>query len=57
MLCKEMGVDFVLAKAQNELHAKVLRKTGADKVVFPERDMGMRVAHNLADSSVIDYVV
>jgi trk system potassium uptake protein TrkA len=56
MLCKEMGVNFVLAKAQNEIHAKVLRKTGADKVVFPERDMGMRVAHNLADSGVLDYV-
>ena len=56
MMCKEMGVKFVLAKAQTELHAKVLRKTGADKVVFPERDMGMRVAHKLADSSVIDYV-
>lgn len=56
LLCKEMGVNFVLAKAQNEIHAKVLRKTGADKVVFPERDMGMRVAHSLADSTVHDYV-
>jgi trk system potassium uptake protein TrkA len=56
MMCKEMGVNYVLAKAQTELHAKVLRKTGADKVVFPERDMGMRVAHKLADSSVMDYV-
>ena len=33
-----------------------MRKTGADKVVFPERDMGMRVAHSLADSTVHDYV-
>ncbi len=56
MLCKELGVSFVLAKAQNELHGKVLYKTGADKVVFPERDMGMRVAHNLADSNILDYI-
>lgn len=56
MLCKELGVGFVLAKAQNELHGKVLYKTGADKVVFPERDMGMRVAHNLADSNILDYI-
>ncbi len=56
MLCKEMGVGFVLAKAQNELHGKVLYKTGADRVVFPERDMGMRVAHNLADSNILDYI-
>lgn len=56
MLCKQMGVKYVLAKAQNELHGKVLEKTGADKVVFPERDMGLRVAHNLAASSVLDYI-
>ena len=56
MQCKELGVGFVLAKAQNELHGKVLNKTGADKVVFPERDMGLRVAHNLADSNILDYI-
>lgn len=56
MLCKEMGVGFVLAKAVSELHGKVLYKTGADRVVYPERDMGMRVAHNLADSNILDYI-
>ena len=56
MLCKEIGIGFVLAKAQNDLHGKILYKTGADKVVFPERDMGLRVAHNLADSNILDYI-
>lgn len=56
LLCKELGVKFVIAKAQSELHAKVLYKTGADKVVFPERDMGFRVAHNLSASKVLDYM-
>lgn len=56
LLCKELGVGYVVAKAQTDLHAKVLLKTGADKVVFPERDMGMRLAHNLAASNVIDYI-
>lgn len=56
MLCKELGIKFVLAKAQNDLHGKVLYKTGADKVVFPERDMGFRVAHNLCASNVLDYI-
>ncbi len=56
MQCKELGVGFVLAKAQNELHGKVLYRTGADKVVFPERDMGLRVAHNLADANILDYI-
>jgi len=56
MLCKELGVGFVLAKAISELHGKVLYKTGADRVVFPERDMGLRVAHNLANSNILDYI-
>jgi TrkA-N domain./TrkA-C domain. len=56
LLCKEMGIKYVLTKAQNELHAKVLYKIGADRVVFPERDMGMRVAHNLVSSSILDYI-
>ena len=56
LLCKEMGISHVVAKAQTDLHAKVLLKIGADKVVFPERDMGMRLAHNLAAANVIDYI-
>ena len=56
LLCKELGVKFVLAKAQNELHAKVLYKIGANKVVFPERDMGVRVAHNLVASNILDFI-
>lgn len=56
LLCKEMGIPYVVAKAQNDLHAKLLYKIGADKVVFPERDMGMRLAHNLVSSNVLDYI-
>ncbi len=56
MLCKELGIDYVLAKAQSELHAKVLYKTGADKVVFPERDMGLRVAQGLVSTNFMDYI-
>lgn len=56
LLCKEMGIKYVLAKAKSELHAKVLYKIGADRVVFPERDMGMRVAHNLMSSNILDYI-
>ncbi|GAB6086849.1 potassium channel family protein [Alkaliphilus crotonatoxidans] len=56
LIVKELGVKYVVAKAQNELHAKVLYKIGADRVVFPERDMGMRVAHNLVSSNILDYI-
>ncbi|MGL5440484.1 MAG: potassium channel family protein, partial [Filifactoraceae bacterium] len=47
---------YVLCKAQNELQAKVLYKIGADRVVFPERDMGIRVAHNLVSQNVLEYI-
>lgn len=56
LLVKELGVKYVIAKAHNEVHAKVLYKIGADRVVFPERDMGVRVAHNLSSSSILDYI-
>ena len=56
LILKEMGVGYVVAKAQNELHAKVLLKIGADRIVFPERDMGERVAHNLIASNILEYI-
>lgn len=56
LLVKEMGVKHVVAKANTALHAKVLYKIGANRVIFPEKDMGMRVAHNLCSSSILDYI-
>ncbi|NLG86626.1 MAG: TrkA family potassium uptake protein [Firmicutes bacterium] len=56
VLLKELGVRQVVAKAQNELHGKVLHKIGANKVVFPERDMGTRLALNLVSSNIIDNI-
>ncbi|SHH24271.1 potassium channel family protein [Tepidibacter thalassicus] len=56
LIAKELGVKYVLCKAQNELQAKVLYKIGADRVVFPERDMGVRVANNLVSQNVLDHI-
>jgi len=56
LIVKELGVKHVVAKAQSELHAKLLYKIGADRVVFPERDMGLRLAHNLVSSNVLDFI-
>lgn len=56
ILAKEMGVPYVLAKAQTELHAKVLKKVGADMVVFPEKETGIRIAHNLVMGNFFDAV-
>lgn len=47
ILAKELGIPYVLAKAQTEIHAKVLKKVGADQVVFPEKETGIRIANNL----------
>jgi len=56
LIAKELGVKYVLCKATNELQAKVLYKIGADRVIFPERDMGVRVAHNLVSQNVLEYI-
>lgn len=53
---KELGIPRVVAKAVNEQHGKALVRVGADRVVYPQRDMGVRVAHNLVASQVRDYV-
>lgn len=52
--CKELGAPFVVAKANDARHASVLRKIGVDKVVFPERDMGQRMARSLLRPNYID---
>lgn len=56
VIAKDMGVPIVIAKAQNEIHGKVLSKIGADKVIYPERDMGIRVAYNIATPNILDII-
>lgn len=56
MLLKEFGVPVVAAKAMTELHGAMLDKLGADSVIYPEKDMGKRVAHNLISGSIMDYI-
>lgn len=48
LLVKELGVPYVVAKAETEMQKKILEKIGADKVVFPEKEMGVRLAKNIA---------
>lgn len=54
VLCKEAGIPYVAAKATDDLHAKILRKIGVDRVIFPERDMGMRVAQSVMCPGMLD---
>lgn len=56
LIVKELGVKYIICKGQSELHAKVLYKIGADRVILPEKDMGVRVAHNLVSSNILDYI-
>lgn len=56
ILLKDLGVKQVVAKAMSELHGRVLEKIGVDRVVYPERDMGIRVAHQLVSPNLLDYI-
>ena len=55
-LCKEMGVKTVIAKCSGEMHQKILSRVGADKVVFPEHESGVRLAKNLLSSGFVDMI-
>lgn len=54
MLCKEAGVGHIIVKCANEMHRAILEKVGADVVVFPEKDSGIRLAKNLLSSGFLD---
>ncbi|MCZ2258932.1 potassium channel family protein [Sporosarcina sp. G11-34] len=56
LMLKEIGVKKITVKAQNDYHEKVLRKIGADQVVHPERDMGIRIANNMVSNNILDYL-
>lgn len=55
-LCKEAGVKKIIAKCANEMHQKILLRVGADEVVFPENESGIRLAKNLLSSGFIDMI-
>lgn len=54
LLLKRMGVRQVLAKARNDLHGEILTRVGADRVIYPERDSGLRLAHSWASADITD---
>jgi trk system potassium uptake protein len=56
MLLKELGVKKVIAKALGKRHGQVLEKVGADWIIYPERDMGERVANQLLSPNMLNYI-
>ena len=56
ILLKKLGVSYVIARANSDLHGRILQKIGADTVVYPEREMGIEVAEVITLSGVSDYM-
>jgi trk system potassium uptake protein len=56
LLLKELGVSNVWVKASNAKHYRILEKVGADRIIRPEHEMGIRIAHLLDSTKVIDYI-
>ena len=56
VLCKENGAKYLICKASDDLHAKILEKVGADRVVMPEKDSGERLARTLVSKYITDYI-
>jgi len=54
--CRDLGVKYLVAKAQDDAHGRVLERLGVDRVVYPQRDMGARVASNISAGGIIDFV-
>lgn len=55
-LLKDLGAKFVLSRANRDIHAKFLLRNGADQVVYPERDMGIRCAVRYSSDNIFDYI-
>jgi trk system potassium uptake protein TrkA len=55
-ILKDFGIKMVVSTAKSELHGRVLERIGVDRVIFPERDMGIRLANSLISSTIVDYI-
>ena len=56
LILKHLNVPYVIAKARDELHGEILDRIGADKVIYPEREAGMRISHTFISREILDYV-
>lgn len=56
MQLRELGIETIVAKAVTPLHGRILEKLGVSRVIFPEREMAIRIAHSLVMPNVIDYI-
>jgi len=56
LVLKDMGVNNLIVKVSDENHAKIIRKIGADQIVFPDRDTGFRLARRIVHDGLVDFV-
>lgn len=56
LIVKELGATSIIAKAETAMHGRALEKIGADQVVYPERDMGQRIAKRLLSHNILNYL-
>lgn len=56
IFCKEAGVPFICAKSRDDIHTRILEKVGADKIIIPEQESGIRIARQLLTGNIIDIV-
>ena len=56
MNLKDLGVPYIVCKAQNEMYKRALERVGADRVVIPEREMAVRMVYSLGSTSFLDYI-
>ncbi|MCA9880250.1 MAG: TrkA family potassium uptake protein [Thermomicrobiales bacterium] len=56
LVLKQIGVPWVIAKAETELHGQILVKVGADRIVYPEKEAGVQVAHSIDIRHAVDYM-
>lgn len=54
--CTEAGIPLIIAKAPSRRHGAILKKIGAHQIIYPEKDMGERIAHNLSANGIMDYI-
>lgn len=56
LACKDLGAKVLIAKAQDDAHGRVLQRLGVDRVVYPQQDMGARVAYSITAGGIIDFI-
>ena len=56
IMAKEMGIPYVIAKAQTELQGRILKKVGADVIVYPEKEMGIRIARGIVATNFAEWI-